>query len=157
MSLPTLLVADERGFSPPAQAALPREGLPVQLARSRREARDAVGRQAPDLVSLDRRLPDGDGLDFLPELKAQVPGVVVVMVTAQGDIASAVDAIRMGAADYLAKPVELADLVMKARRSVDSIRMRDRLEQAEAELNIRHRLVPPKSPAMRQVVEVLQR
>ena len=60
---------------------------------------------------LDRRLPDGDGLDFLPELKAQLPGAAVVMVTAHGDIESAVDAIRAGAADYVAKPVELTDLV----------------------------------------------
>src|SRR3954470_20434207 len=105
MSLSTLLVDDDRGFSSLAQAALQREGFPVQLARSLHEAREAVTRQAPDLVILDRRLPDGDGLDFLPELKAQVPGVVVVMVTAHGDISSAVDAIRAGAADYLAKPV----------------------------------------------------
>jgi len=98
------------------------------LARSLLEARIRVAEQAPDLVILDRRLPDGDGLQFLPELRALVPTcvVVVVMVTAHGDIASAVDAMRAGAADYLAKPVELADLVMKARRSADNIRLRVR-------------------------------
>lgn len=157
MSLSTLLIDDDRAFSALAQAALQREGFPVQLARSLHEAREAVTKQAPDLVILDRRLPDGDGLDFLPELKTQVPGVVVVMVTAHGDIASAVDAIRAGAADYLAKPVELADLVLKAKRSVDSIRLRDRLEQAEAELSTRHRMLPPRAPNMRQVVEALSR
>ena len=99
-----------RGFSSLAQAALAREGHPVVLARSLHEAREAVERGAPELVVLDCRLPDGDGLDYLPELKAQLPGTPVVMVTAHGDIQSAVDAIRAGASDYVAKPVDLTDL-----------------------------------------------
>jgi two-component system response regulator AtoC len=154
--LSTLLVDDDRTFANLAQAALQREGFPVHVARSLHEARNRITQQAPDLVILDRRLPDGDGLVFLPELKSLVPGCVVVMVTAHGDIASAVDAIRAGAADYLAKPVELADLVMKARRSADSIQLRDRLETAEAALQGRRRMIAPRSPAMRAVVEMLQ-
>ena len=157
MTLSTLLVDDDRTFANLAQAALQREGYPVVLARSLHEARNRVAEQAPDLVILDRRLPDGDGLEFLPELKALVPTCTVVMVTAHGDIASAVDAIRAGAADYLAKPVELADLVMKARRSAENMRLRDRLEAAEAELQGRRRMVPAKSPAMRAVTEMLLR
>ena len=72
MSRSILLVDDDRGFSSLAQAALAREGHPVVLARSLHEAREAVERSAPELVVLDRRLPDGDGLDYLPELKAQL-------------------------------------------------------------------------------------
>ena len=157
MSLSTLLVDDDRSFANLAQAALQREGYPVVLARSLHEARVRIAEQAPDLVILDRRLPDGDGLQFLPELKGLVPTCVVVMVTAHGDIASAVDAMRAGAADYLAKPVELADLVMKARRSAENIRLRDRLEAAEAELQGRRRMVAPQAPAMRAVTEMLTR
>src|SRR6185312_10604041 len=112
MSRSILLVDDDRGFS-----SLAREGHPVVLARSLHEAREAVERAAPELVVLDRRLPDGDGLDYLPELKAQLPGTPVVMVTAHGDIQSAVDAIRAGASDYVAKPVDLTDLVMRAQRA----------------------------------------
>ncbi|MGZ3444620.1 MAG: sigma-54-dependent transcriptional regulator [Myxococcaceae bacterium] len=157
MSRSILLVDDDRGFSSLAQAALAREGHPVVLARSLHEAREAVERSAPELVVLDRRLPDGDGLDYLPELKAQLPGTPVVMVTAHGDIQSAVDAIRAGAADYVAKPVDLTDLVMRAQRAMGEQNLRERLSRVEAELSGRRRLVPPRSAAMRQVLEMLAR
>jgi len=157
MSVPLLLVDDDRAFSSMGAAALQREGYAVTPARSLHEARATLGRLTPALVVLDRRLPDGDGLTFLPELKAQAPGAVVVMVTAHGDIASAVDAMRAGAVDYLAKPVELTDLVLRVRRALDTRRLKDRLDAAEAELSGRRRLVPPASAAMRRVLAALER
>jgi DNA-binding NtrC family response regulator len=153
----TLLVDDDRSFSSLAAAALRREGFAVTLARSLHEAREALALSPPELVVLDRRLPDGDGMEFLPEVRQRVPSAPVLMVTAYGDIASAVDAVRAGAADYLTKPIELADLLMKARRALDAVRLRDRLEQAEAELSTRHRLILPTSGAMRQVLNILER
>jgi DNA-binding NtrC family response regulator len=157
MGLTTLLVDDDRGFSGLAAAALQREGFPVTVARSLHEARQFIEKSTAELVILDRRLPDGDGLAFLSELKSQHPDAVVIMVTAHGDIASAVEAIRAGAADYLAKPIELADLVLKARRSAEQTRLRDRLVQVEAELSSRSRFTRPRSEAMKRVVEVAER
>ncbi|HKD43122.1 MAG TPA: sigma-54 dependent transcriptional regulator [Myxococcaceae bacterium] len=157
MSLAILLIDDDRAFSGMAAAALQREGFPVTVARSLHEARKSIEKSAADLVILDRRLPDGDGLSLLAELKSQLPDAVVIMVTAHGDIASAVDAIRAGAADYLTKPVELADLVMKARRSAEQIRLRDRLQQVEAEISSRSRFTPPRSEVMKRVVEMMER
>ncbi len=157
MPLATLLVDDDRAFSALAAAALQREGFPVTVAHSLHAGRAAVEKGSFELVVLDRRLPDGDGLAWLPELKAALPGAVVVMVTAHGDIASAVEAIQLGAADYLTKPIELSDLVMKARGAVDDLRLRDRLERAEGELSGRRRLIAPKSRAMQQILSTLER
>src|SRR5512138_2897382 len=157
MSLTILFIDDDRAFSTMAAAALTREGFPVTCARSLHEARLAVAKEAPGLVFLDRRLPDGDGLGYLPELRAQVPQARVMMITAFSDIASAVEGMRAGAADYLAKPVELSDLVMKARRAAEAQRLTDRLEQAEAELVGRHHLSPPRSARMQQVLAMLER
>ncbi|OJT17838.1 two-component system response regulator [Archangium sp. Cb G35] len=157
MSTPLLFIDDDRAFSSMGAAALQREGYTVTLARSLHEARAALGRLTPALVVLDRRLLDGDGLSFLPELKAQAPGAAVVMVTAHGDIASAVDAMRAGAVDYVAKPVELADLVLRVRRALDTGRLKERLAAAEAELSGRRRLVPPASAAMQRVLGALER
>ena len=155
--LSTLLVDDDRAFSIVAAATLSREGFPVRVAHSLHEARLAVTEGSFDLVILDRKLPDGDGLAYLPELKANFPSVVVVMVTAHGDISSAVDAIRLGALDYLAKPIELSDLVMKARRAAEDIRLHDRLSLAEGRLTTRRALVAPVSGAMKAVVSTLDR
>jgi len=157
LSLATLLVDDDRAFASLAAVALQREGLPVVLAHSLHAARKAIEHAAPELVILDRRLPDGDGLSLLGELKAALPSTIVVMVTAHGDIASAVDAVRAGAADYVVKPVELSDLILRVQRCVDAARMRDRLEHAETELAGRHRLVAPRSAAMQEVLAMLAR
>jgi DNA-binding NtrC family response regulator len=156
MPLSILLVDDDRAFASLAAAALTREGFPVAVAHSLHSARQALQKE-PDLVVLDRRLPDGDGLTFLPEVKAAAPRAVVMVVTAHGDIASAVEAVRAGAADYLTKPVELSELVMKARRASGEIQLHDRLSRAEAELSSRRHLVPPRSPAMREVAAALDR
>lgn len=140
-----------------AATALRREGFTVTVARSLHEARNEVTREAPGLVILDRRLPDGDGLTYLDELRTGLPGVPVVIVTANSEIASAVDAIRAGAADYLVKPVELTDLAMKARQVMGTMRLRDRLQQAERELSGRRRLAPWRSQRFGQVVAMLER
>ena len=156
-SLTTLLVDDDRAFGSLAAAALQREGFPVVFAHSLHEARAAVEQSTPELVILDRRLPDGDGLSLLPDLKANAPSTIVIMVTAYGDIASAVEAIRAGAADYIAKPVDLGDLLVRARRCAEQVGLRDRLHRAEAELLAHRRFIRPSSPAMRAVIAMGER
>jgi DNA-binding NtrC family response regulator len=157
MSISILLVDDDRSFGAMAATALRREGFAVTLARSLHEARQEATREAPGLVILDRRLPDGDGMAYLPELRAGLPGVPVVIVTANNEIASAVDAMRAGASDYLVKPVELTDLVMKARQALGTVRLRDRLQQAEQELSGRWRIAPWKSEHFGRVIAMLER
>ncbi|HEX8698986.1 MAG TPA: sigma-54 dependent transcriptional regulator [Myxococcaceae bacterium] len=157
MNTSLLLVDDDRTFSSLAASVLSQEGFRVRTARSLHETRAALAREAPDLVILDRRLPDGDGLSFLPELRTQLPGTVVLMVTAHGDIASAVEAIKAGARDYLSKPVELDDLVLRARRAAQDVQLQERLRRAESALEGRRRLQEPHSPAMRHTLQMLER
>jgi two-component system response regulator AtoC len=157
LTLRTLLVDDDRTFASLAAAALQREGLPVTVAHSLHAARNAIVQAPPELVIVDRRLPDGDGLALLAELKAASPSTIVVVVTAYGDVASAVEAVRAGAADYVVKPVELSDLMLRVQRSADALRMRDRLTHAETALAERYRLVPPRSAAMQAALAMLAR
>jgi DNA-binding NtrC family response regulator len=96
-------------------------------------------------------------MEFRPEVRARVPAAAILVVTAHGDIASAVEAMRVGATDYLTKPVELADLVMKAQRSLASLRLHDRLEQAEAQISSRWGLIPARSAAMTGIIDLLDR
>lgn len=157
MNRTVLLVDDDRGFSNVAAAALRREGFDVQVAHSLFEARQALARSEPAVVVLDRRLPDGDGLELLPDARRRAPSAQVLVVTAHADIPGAVDAMRSGAADYVTKPVEIAELIHKARRAVEGLVLRDRLARAESELGKRHRLIEPRSPSMRAVLDQLER
>ncbi len=157
MSTHLLLVDDDRTFAALAASVLRQEGFRVTLAHSLHDARAALGREAPDVVLLDRRLPDGDGIDFLPEVRTQFPDTSVLLVTAHGDIASAVEAIKAGARDYLSKPVELDDLVLRARRAAADLQLHERLRQAESELGGRYRMQRPRSSAMLAALQMLER
>ncbi|MBI3007499.1 MAG: response regulator [candidate division NC10 bacterium] len=78
-------------------------GMEVQVVGTGREAREALRRERFDLVLLDYRLPDGDGLQLLREVLASSPDVPVVMVTGSGDHEVAVGALKLGAIDYVIK------------------------------------------------------
>ncbi|MCP3101464.1 sigma-54 dependent transcriptional regulator [Myxococcus sp. K15C18031901] len=157
MSTHLLLVDDDRTFASLAATMLKQEGFRVTVAHSLHDARTSLARQAPEVVVLDRRLPDGDGIHFLPELRAQFPDTAVMMVTAHGDIASAVDAIKLGARDYLSKPVELDDLVLRAKRAAADLQLHERLQRAESELGGRRRLLRPRAPAMLAALQMVER
>lgn len=157
MSLHTLLVDDDRAFSSIAHAALTQAGFQVTSVPALYGARQALASRDFELILLDRRLPDGDGLKFLPEVLRSQPGVAVVMVTADDDVTSAVEALHLGAKDYVVKPVELEELIFKAQRAAAERQLRDRLAHAEHEIHDRHRLIPPLSPNMRCVLEDLEK
>jgi len=156
MDASVLVVDDEATFRILAEEALAAEGLEVRTAGTLKRAREELERVSPDVVILDRRLPDGDGIDFLKALQAEGPAApVVIVVTAYGDVENAVQALRAGAWDYLAKPVQLADLVIKVRKVLETRGLRDRLEIARSKAAAPP-WVDPRSPAMREVMDRLQ-
>ena len=93
----------------------------------------SVGQSAaPDILILDRRLPDGDGIDFLKKLReTESASMIVLVLTAYGDVQNAVEALKAGASDYLTKPVQLTDLIIKLRKVLEARGLRDRLAAVE--------------------------
>ncbi len=87
----------------------------VFLAGSVQEAHATAMNEELDYAVLDMRLEDGNGLDIVPVLRARSPNIRVVMLTGYGNIATAVDAVKKGAVDYLAKPAD-ADEIEAALR-----------------------------------------
>src|SRR5207244_8380916 len=84
------------------------------------KARTEFNAATPDVLVLDRRLPDGDGIDFLKTVRAQEPpSTAILVVTAYGDVENAVEALKAGASDYLTKPVQLTDLIVKLRKVME--------------------------------------
>jgi DNA-binding NtrC family response regulator len=111
MSDRLLLVEDTASLAMLYRSVLTRAGYGVVCAASLAEARAHCGRVRPRLVLLDLQLPDGDGLDLLDTLRLDAPETRVIVVTANGSINRAVQAMRAGAFDFLVKPFDDARLL----------------------------------------------
>jgi two-component system response regulator RegA len=106
-----LLVDDDAPLRRSMARALERRGFEVIAVESLPEARDHTRAQRPEFAVLDMRLAEGSGLDLVKTLREVRPDVRIVIVTGYGNIATAVAAIKAGAVDYLAKPVDADDVV----------------------------------------------
>ncbi len=106
-----LLVDDDEVFARTLANSLTRRGHRVQVAHSGPAALTCAADYTPDRVLLDLRLGTQSGLRVLPELRRIVPQARIVMLTAFGSIASAVQAVKDGADDYLLKPITVPDLL----------------------------------------------
>ena len=96
-----------------------RLGHEVQTASSAEQGLERAAQQPPDLVLLDVRLPGMDGLAALARLRELAPTAPVIIMTAHGDLGTAVEAVRQGASDYVAKPFDLAQIERIIRTSLD--------------------------------------
>ena len=110
MSAVVLVVDDELTLGRNIRSYLIRQGYAVEHAPTGQAALAQLAAGPVDVVLLDLRLPDADGLDLLPEIQRLAPRAQVLIMTAHGSIPSAVQAMRGGAIDYLPKPVVLSDL-----------------------------------------------
>lgn len=80
------------------------------FADTLKKAKDIIGTQQFDAILLDMKLPDGDSIDWIPELKSTLPNTPIIIITGINDIAVAVKAIKLGAENFLTKPVLLENL-----------------------------------------------
>ena len=108
-----LLVEDDEVFLRPLHRTLELKGYEVLPAQSGEEALDALRSEDVDLVLTDRRLAGMDGIELVRQIKAEHPDLAVVVMTAYGTIESAVEAMRLGAEDYLVKPFKAAELLLR--------------------------------------------
>ena len=108
-----LLVDDDEVFVTRLSRAMERRGFRPRIATSVAAAREMVAQAAPAYAVVDLRLEDGSGLDVVDALRSRRDECRIVVLTGYGAIATAVSAVKMGAADYLSKPAD-ADEVMNA-------------------------------------------
>jgi DNA-binding NtrC family response regulator len=125
-----LIVDDDPGFRRLMETILRGEGYEITSADSVAAAIAACERRQFRLVVTDLRLPDGEGTAILTWLREHSPGVPVLLITAYGSIASAVDAMKQGACDYLAKPLQSPDELRMAVRKALTV------EQVEREREV---------------------
>lgn len=118
-----LIVDDDEGFCVAVADHFGARDLVAQAAHSLADSQRLLKEKSFDVLLLDQRLPDGDGLDFARRLLETDSGSKVIMVTAFGDVARAVDAMRLGAFDYLLKPVNLKELEIVVERAVAALEL----------------------------------
>jgi DNA-binding NtrC family response regulator len=117
-----LIVEDEAVLARNLAKLFTRQGFEVLHASGTADAQRIASTTPPDVALLDLRLPDGSGLDLLDTLLATEPELPVIMMTAFGTVADAVQAMQRGARDYVQKPFELDEIQLKVDRALRSSR-----------------------------------
>lgn len=108
-----LVVDDDEVLRTRLQRSFVKRGFLVRTAGNFEEAVQSVREQAPDMAVLDLKMPGRSGMELLQEIKSLSPGTRVVMLTGYGSITNAVEAVKLGATNYVTKPAD-ADQVLHA-------------------------------------------
>jgi len=111
-----LVVDDDPVFGGVLSRALSRRGFAVEVAEGVGEARRKMAVRVPDYAVLDLKMPDGSGLMLLEELRHRNPSARIVVLTGFASVATAVEAIKLGAVHYLPKPVDADEVVAAFER-----------------------------------------
>ncbi len=114
-----LLIDDEESILDFLSLLFQQEGYEVETARCVGDARRALGRNGYDLILCDVLMPDGSGLDLLREIKTAEPSPPVVMMTAYTSTKSAIEAMKLGAADYISKPFDVDELKIVVQKALE--------------------------------------
>jgi two-component system, NtrC family, response regulator HydG len=132
--MPYALVVDDDADSRELLAGIAaREGFTVVQADSLKTARAELSRRAPDLILVDLRLPDGNGIALIQDLP-RPSGTDVVLVTGHASIDTAIEGLRLGASDYLKKPIDVDRLVQLLRRQPRTADLKQEIGELRDEL-----------------------
>ncbi len=156
MSESVLLIDDDEALLRSVQGVLTNVGFSVACEASGASGIQAYEREPADAVVLDLRLPDMSGLDVLKTLKAS--GASVILLTGHGDVPTAVEALRLGAEDFLTKPIDVSHFTAAVKRTVSASRLRSEIDRLKTELNAHVTLESlGKSDTMRAIAEEIER
>ncbi len=157
--LRVLFVDDERSLQEFMRTELPRLGHDVVVCPNGTTALQAIAQQSFDVAILDVRMPDITGIDVLQRLKQVSPDTEAVMMTGYASEESMVQAMRLGACDYLRKPCKMSEIEAVLLRAADKKRLKTKAAALEARVQAAEgpSLMVGASPAMQPVVEAIRR
>ena len=162
MSSPTqptvLVVDDEADLRQLIAESLSADGFEVAQAPDAADAIERLKNFAYDALVVDLRLPDADGMEVLDAALSRYPDILAVMVTGFGGVTEAVSAMKRGAADFLIKPFQIAQLSRVLKTGMEQRRLRQENAELRAQLRDRYRFdsVVGQSTAMQQVFQTLE-
>jgi DNA-binding NtrC family response regulator len=153
-----LIVDDEEILAWSIETELKSNGADVMSCSTLRSALENFTSFNPDLAICDLRLPDGSGMELLKKWRFEKPDMPIILITAHGAVESAVDALRLGAFDYLQKPFDMKALVASVNRGAELSFLRQKVSQLTGHEVVREPLqMVGESPAMKRVRGQLER
>lgn len=154
-----LVVDDEQSMRNMLAIALQQEGYEVVTAEDGEAARREIEARSVDLIVSDIRMPGLDGIEVLRFARENAPETEVILITAHASTDSAVEALRLGAYDYVTKPFDIDELKLSVRRALEVKTLRRENVDLKLQLTDRHRLddLVGKSEAMARVFELIKR
>ena len=154
-----LLADDEATFRDTFAKVLEEEGFAVTAVSDGRQAIDAIVKRPYTVAILDIQMPGSDGISVLREIVAVRPQMRAIMVTAYGTVEMAVEAIKLGACDYVMKPVNFDEMLVKVRQHLRYVELEAENQKLREELNGRFdiRQIIGETQVMKQVFETIHK
>ena len=152
-----LIVDDETGIRDSLRDVLEEEGYKVALAASGEECLEALKKQAFEVVLLDIWLPGMDGLEVLQQIRQSESGPEVLMISGHGTIETAVRATKLGAFDFLEKPLSIDRTLIQIKNAIDSRKLRSENRDLKKQMQGRHAIIGGSIPmkALRQQIGLM--
>lgn len=159
MSKRVLIVDDEKNMRWVLSQALSGEGFEVAEAADGKEALAAVAEIEPDVMVLDHRMPGKDGMEVLRTLRSKDARFPIIMLTAHGNVATAVDAMKAGATEYLTKPFDLEELKLAINKALTYSEMAAEVERLRGELDREYDVqgIVASDPSMTSILETVHK
>jgi two-component system response regulator PilR (NtrC family) len=154
-----LIIDDEGSILDFLSLLFQQEGYDVNTARTVEEARKCLGDTTYDLVLCDVMMPDGNGLDLLREIKSGEADPAVIMMTAYTSTKSAIEAMKLGAADYISKPFDVEELKIVAQKALERAELADENVYLRRELAQKYTFnnIIGKSSRMQAIFSLIER
>jgi len=154
-----LVVDDEASIREFLQIMLKREKMHVEIASNGKEALQKLAQQDFDMIISDLQMPEIGGLELLAKVKEKDPEAIVMMITAFGSMETAVEAMKLGAYDYLSKPFKIDDVKIRIRKALEKrvlVRENSRLRKELGE-RYSYSSIVGSAPSMQRVFDLIKR
>ncbi len=163
-----LIIDDERGIRNTLKEILADEGYEVETAENGKQGLEMAQAKAYDLIFSDIKMPEMDGLEVLKELKEPTPSLPegkemesaetpVVMITGHGDVETAVQALKMGAYDFLLKPLDLNRILITTKNALESKSLKQETKQLRKKISAKGPQMVGESAAITRVREIINK
>lgn len=152
-----LIVDDDNGILETLQTLFQEKGYDVFAATNGKEALGLAGKTPPDVALLDVQLPDMSGLELLKAIKHSTPTTPCLIITAYGNVPQSVEAMSLGAADYILKPFNIEELLLRVVRALDGKGMQERVDYLEQKVygDFEETCVVGKTPIIKKIFDNL--